>query len=282
MLDDGNTVVEAVDEAVSGLVGVVVLNSGEGSGRNLYDAACLLKSVIRDRAYLLIAERVDIATAVNASGVVVSDQGLPAIVARNTIMDSKSDSVFLPLIGRKVQTSNAAMNDSSFEGADFLIYGNDGGESIEEMSVSVINQIKIPAFVTVDSVDKDKLFNESLYLLQSGASGLVVSLEGLKLLGNDLLNKFYSMQASNKRPEALRDGLEFEMANGFLGEKGFAGFAKLEDREAELMENERSLLLEAIDIIQRASPLMEEVSLLNDAVSHLSEPFLLVIVVIVR
>ncbi|KVH94393.1 Aldolase-type TIM barrel [Cynara cardunculus var. scolymus] len=255
VLDDGNRVVEVVDEAVSGLVGIVVLNSGEGSGRNLYDAACLLKSVIRDRAYLLIAERVDISTAVNASGVVVSDQGLPAIVARNTIMDSKSDSVFLPLIGRKVQTSNAAMNDSSFEGADFLIYGNDGGESIEELSVSVINQIKIPTFVTVDSVDKDKLFNDISYTLQSGASGLVVSLEGLKLLGNDLLNKIYSMQASNKKPEALRDGLELEMANGFSGEKGFTGFAKLEDREA-----------------------MEEVSLLSDAVSHLSEPFLLVIV----
>ncbi|KAJ9543227.1 hypothetical protein OSB04_022934 [Centaurea solstitialis] len=155
VLDGGDSVVDVVDEAVSGLVGIVVLNSGEGSGgRKLYDAACVLKSVVRDRAYLLIAERVDIATAVNASGVVVSDQGLPAIVARNTIMDSKSDSVFLPLIGRKVQSSNASMNDSSFEGADFIIYGNDGGESIEELSVSVINRIKIPTFVTIDSVDK--------------------------------------------------------------------------------------------------------------------------------
>lgn len=75
VLDDGKLVLDAVDQAVSGLVGVVVLNCGDGSGRNLYDAACLLKSVIRDRAYFLIAERVDIATAVNASGVVVSDQG---------------------------------------------------------------------------------------------------------------------------------------------------------------------------------------------------------------
>ncbi|KAI3764064.1 hypothetical protein L2E82_14064 [Cichorium intybus] len=101
VLDDGKRVLDVVDQAVSGLVGVVMLN----------------------------CERVDIATIVNASGVVVSDQGLPAIVARNTIMDSKSDSVFLPLVGRKVQTSDAAMNASSFEGADFLIYNNNGEEN---------------------------------------------------------------------------------------------------------------------------------------------------------
>ncbi|KAK9067624.1 hypothetical protein SSX86_011735 [Deinandra increscens subsp. villosa] len=278
VLGDEKLILDVVDQAVSGVVGVVVLNCGDGSGRVLYDAACLLKSVIRDRAYLLISERVDIATAVNASGVVVSDQGLPAIVARNTIMDSKSDSVFLPLIGRRVQTSNAAMNASSFEGADFLIYENDNEEIIEESSLSAINQIKIPIFLSVGSIDEDKLFNQMSYLLQSGASGIVVSLECLKLLGNDALNKIYSMHASDKKIEALNSGLEFDGSNGVPSEKRFTGFVNLVDREVELIETERSLLLETIDVIQRASPLMEEISLLNDAVSHLSEPFLLVIV----
>ncbi|KAM0027846.1 putative dynamin GTPase [Helianthus debilis subsp. tardiflorus] len=278
VLDGGNMVLDVVDQAVSGVVGVVVLNCGDGNGRVLYDAACLLKSVVRDRAYLLVSERVDVATAVNASGVVVSDQGLPAIVARNTIMDSKSDSVFLPLIGRKVQTSDDAMNGSSFEGADFLIYENKNEQITEEPLISAINQIKIPIFVSVDSINEDKLFNEMSYALQSGASGLVVSLEGLKLLGNDGLNKIYSMHASDKKTEAFGSGLEFDQSNGFPTGKGFAGFVNLVDRERELIQTERSLLLETIDVIQRASPLMEEISLLNDAVSHLSEPFLLVIV----
>ncbi|KAJ0882462.1 putative dynamin GTPase [Helianthus annuus] len=278
VLDGGKMVLDVVDQAVSGVVGVVVLNCGDGNGRVLYDAACLLKSVVRDRAYLLVSERVDVATAVNASGVVVSDQGLPAIVARNTIMDSKSDSVFLPLIGRKVQTSDVAMNGSSFEGADFLIYENKNEQMTEEPLISAINQIKIPVFVSVDSINEDKLFNEMSYALQSGASGLVVSLEGLKLLGNDGLNKIYSMHASDKKTEAFDSGLEFDRSNGFPSEKGFAGFVNLVDRERELIQTERSLLLETIDVIQRASPLMEEISLLNDAVSHLSEPFLLVIV----
>ncbi|KAI7755491.1 hypothetical protein M8C21_031665 [Ambrosia artemisiifolia] len=281
LLDDGGgnmVVLDVVDQAVSWVVGVVVLECGDGNGRVLYDAACLLKSVVRDRAYLLVCERVDVATAVNASGVVVSDQGLPAIVARNTIMDSKSDSVFLPLIGRKVQTSDIVMNGSSFEGADFLIYESSKEEIIDEPLISAINQVKIPIFVSIDSTNEDKLFNEMSYMLQSGASGLVVSLEGLKLLGNDAFNKIYSMRASDTKTEALNNGLEFDRSNGFPSEKGLAGFVNLLDRERELIQTERLLLLETVDVIQRASPLMEEISLLNDAVSHLSEPFLLVIV----
>lgn len=76
VVGDKERVVKVVDEAVREVVGVVVLKSGGGgSGRVMYDAACLLKAVIQDRAYLLVDERVDVATAVNASGVVLSDQG---------------------------------------------------------------------------------------------------------------------------------------------------------------------------------------------------------------
>lgn len=66
---------DAVDLAVSKWAGIVVLDAGEGSGGLLYEAARALKSVIGERAYLLIAERVDVAAAVGASGVVLSDQG---------------------------------------------------------------------------------------------------------------------------------------------------------------------------------------------------------------
>jgi len=69
------SVLDFVDGAVAKRVGIVVVSGGDGGGGKLYEAACLLKSVIRDRAYLLIAERVDVAAAVNASGVVLSDQG---------------------------------------------------------------------------------------------------------------------------------------------------------------------------------------------------------------
>lgn len=82
VLDDGGggggvtAAVDAIDEAVSEKVGLVVLSGSEGSGKRLYEAACLLKSVVRDRAYLLIGDRVDIAAAVNAAGILLSDEGL--------------------------------------------------------------------------------------------------------------------------------------------------------------------------------------------------------------
>ncbi|XP_059660506.1 probable transmembrane GTPase FZO-like, chloroplastic [Cornus florida] len=282
VLDD-NGVLGLIDEAVSKWVGIVVLNGGEGSGGRLYEAARLLKSVIGDRAYLMIAERVDIAAAVNASGVVLSDQGLPAIVARNTMMDSKSESVVLPLVARNVQTSNAALSASNSEGADFLIYSIGGERVAEEMVNPVLEFVKIPVFIMMASLGQDTLFNEASILLKSGASGLVISLEELKLFSDEVLSKlFYSIFALNKRPQKKPQSSDklkmLDVDNGFPRKKGFAGFVKLEDRERQFIEKERLVLLEAINVIQRAAPLMGEVSLLIDAVSQLDEPFLLAIV----
>lgn len=71
----GDDVLDLIDKAVSKWVGILVLNGREANGGRLYEAACKLKSVVRDRAYLLISERVDIAAAANASGILLSDQG---------------------------------------------------------------------------------------------------------------------------------------------------------------------------------------------------------------
>lgn len=73
---DSEDCLAVVDAAVRDWVGIVVLQGGEESGGRLYEAARVLKSAIRDRAYFLISERVDVAAAVGSSGVVLSDQGL--------------------------------------------------------------------------------------------------------------------------------------------------------------------------------------------------------------
>lgn len=64
-----------IDVALRKGVGVVVLEGADETGARLYEAACALKSMVGDRAYLLVAERVDVAAAVGASGVVLSDAG---------------------------------------------------------------------------------------------------------------------------------------------------------------------------------------------------------------
>lgn len=278
------TVVNEIDQAISGRVDVVVLNGDGSSGGKLYEAACLLKSVIKGRAYLLIDERVDIAAAVSASGVLLSDQDLPAIVARNTMMDSKSEElVVLPLVARIVQTPTAAVDASNSEGADFLIYEVGGNSEPEELVSSVFEHVKIPVFVTIGSLGDRKLFNEASNLLESGASGIVISLEDLRSVSDDDFGKlFYSAYALKKKTEEKSQSNSqlkvSDLGNGFPGRKGVAGFIDLRDREKQLLEKERLVLHETISVIEKAAPMMEEISLLKDAVSQLDEPFLLVIV----
>ncbi|KAH0638045.1 hypothetical protein KY285_037735 [Solanum tuberosum] len=277
------TVVNEIDQAISGRVDVVVLSGGGASGGKLYEAACLLKSVIKGRAYLLIDGRVDIAAAVNASGVLLSDQDLPAIVARNTMMDSKSEElVVLPLVARIVQTPAAAVDASNSEGADFLIYEVGVNREPEELVSSVFEHVKIPVFVMIGSLGDRKLFNEASNLLESGASGLVVSMEDLRSVSDDDFGKlFYSAYALKKKTEENSQSnsrLDSDLGNGFPGRKGVAGFIDLRDREQQLLEKERLVLLDTINVIEKAAPMMEEISLLKDAVSQLDEPFLLVIV----
>ena len=66
---------DEVAAAVARGVGIVVLEAGEEGGGRAYEAAVALRAAVGDRAYLLIAERVDVASAVGASGVVLADDG---------------------------------------------------------------------------------------------------------------------------------------------------------------------------------------------------------------
>jgi thiamine monophosphate synthase len=74
-VDEVDSQIAAVSEAVSRGAAIVVLEGGDQSGGKVYEAACALKPVVSDRAYFLIAERVDVASAIGASGVVLQDDG---------------------------------------------------------------------------------------------------------------------------------------------------------------------------------------------------------------
>ncbi|ONH93596.1 hypothetical protein PRUPE_8G241300 [Prunus persica] len=277
----GDDALDLIDKAVSKWVGILVLNGREASGGRLYEAACKLKSVVRDRAYLLISERVDIAAAANASGVLLSDQGLPTIVARGTMMASKSESVILPLVARNVQDIDGAISASSSEGADFLIYGIGGQEEVHVALNPLFKNVKIPIFVMFPSYDS--LYSEVPTLLKSGASGLVTSLKDFRLLNDEALSELFDIiymknGKTQDEVESFDNLTVLNVLNGLNDDKNVAGFLKLEDREKQFIETERSVLLKAINVIQKAAPLMEEVSLLIDAVSQIDEPFLLVIV----
>ncbi|XP_061358136.1 probable transmembrane GTPase FZO-like, chloroplastic isoform X2 [Gastrolobium bilobum] len=285
VLNGGDDALDLINKAVSKWVGIVVLTSTEASGGKLYEAACLLKSLVQDRAYLLVSERVDIAAAAGASGVLLSDQGLPTVVARNTMLDSKSELVILPLVARIVQTVDAAVNASKSEGADFLIYGGGDFKRVSQEVDSVCENVKIPVFVSCTLGGKNMSYAEASSLLESGASGFVASLGNFGLFDDDFMRKLFKTGYGNDkgilddRGSNIGENNLLNMDNGFQSKtEVVAGFIKLEDREKQLIETERSILNEAIDVIKKAAPLMEEVSLLNDAISQIDEPFLLVIV----
>lgn len=195
------------------------------------------------------------------------------------MLDSKSELVVLPLVARIVQTVDAAVNASKSEGADFLIYGGGDLNRVGQEVGSLYESVKIPIFVSC--VKNNMSYADASGLLASGASGFVTSLANFGLFGDEFLHKLFgTVYASDDGGRMSENKLNVD--NGFQSEtEVVAGFVKLEDREKLLIETERLVLNEAIEVIKRAAPLMEEVSLLNDAVSQIDEPFLLVIVVIV-
>lgn len=186
---------------------------------------------------------------------------LPAIVARNTMMDSKSEElVVLPLVARIVQTPTAAVDASNSEGADFLIYEVGVNSEPEELVSSVFEHVKIPVFVTIGSLGDRKLFNEASNLVESGASGIVISMEDLRSLSDDDFGKlFYSSYALKKKTEEKSQSnsqLISDLGNGFPGRKGVAGFIDLRDREQQLLEKERLVLHDTINVIEKAAPMV--------------------------
>ncbi|RLN30223.1 hypothetical protein C2845_PM05G24250 [Panicum miliaceum] len=275
---------DEVAAAVARGVGIVVLEAGEEGGGRAYEAAVALRAAVGDRAYLLIAERVDVASAVGASGVVLADDGIPAIVARSMMMKSNADSIYLPIVARMIRSANSAISASSSEGADFLIVNSGSDDFADVMNGGVGQQVKIPIFFTLNMHSGSTYSDITSKLIQSGVSGVVTSLAGIQHLTDDLIERDFSKvdaieevpQASNSSASTLENA---NNATVLTHEKTeVAGFTKLDEKVVQLIEREKPILSEAVSVIRKAAPMMEEVDLLVDAASRLSEPFLLVIV----
>ncbi|KAK3138879.1 hypothetical protein QOZ80_5AG0374620 [Eleusine coracana subsp. coracana] len=276
---------DEVAAAVARGVGIVVLEAGEESGGRAYEAALALKAVVGDRAYLLISERVDVASAVGASGVVLADEGIPAIVARSMMMKSNADSIYLPLVARIIRSPNSAISATSSEGADFLIVDTASDDFLSAMNGGVNQHVKIPIFFTLTDLQTRGNYSDiTSKLLQSGASGIVTSLAGMQLITDDLIERDFSkLDATEEVLQATYSSAStMEKENNVMvltrEKTKVAGFTKLDEKVTQLIEMEKPILSEAVTVIRKAAPMMEEVELLVDAASRLSEPFLLVIV----
>ena len=168
--------------------------------------------------------------------------------------------MFLPLIARTVQTANAALNASSSEGADFLIYDLGEEEHVVMALESVYENVKIPIFiVNINSLAEVTFYTEVWKILKSGASGLVLSLEDLRLFTDDVLSQLFNIvSTTNNKPqdESIDELKMVDIDHDSCQKMGVAGYIKVEDREKQLIEKERSVLIEAIDVFQKAAPLV--------------------------
>ncbi|KAL2649181.1 hypothetical protein R1flu_017309 [Riccia fluitans] len=289
---------EVLSSVVAEGLTMVVLESGvdgEGGAR-LYEAACLLKSVLRGRAALLVAERVDIAAAAGVDGVVLSDEGLPTVVARKMIQNALSEAAVLPLVARTVSSTQSAKNATALEGADFLVLQCPKVEDVSTCVRSVCDEVSIPVFVDVStrlSGLDDMNLGVVTELLQAGASGFITGgkiwVEGVGVrdimatltlvMSQTVKQSSRAVEApnSNAHPQVYKDSTALEGSSSVNGVELDAS-SDLEEMAKLIVEEERQLLTRMIDFVAAASPEMEEISLLVDALKQLDELFLLVIV----
>ena len=77
----------ALEAAVASGATAVILadDTGDATTRELFNAALALKESLRGRASLLVADRTDIAASAECDGVVLSDDGVPVVVARKSL-----------------------------------------------------------------------------------------------------------------------------------------------------------------------------------------------------
>lgn len=180
------------------------------------------------------------------------------------MMKSNADSIYLPIVARRIQSANSALSASSSEGADFLIVNTGSGDFVDVINDVVGQHVKIPIFVTLNHLSEGTYSDFTSRLLQSGVSGVVTSLAGMELLNDDLIKKdFTKVGSAEELPQAsyssagmLEDVNNVMVLTRDCEKTKVAGFTKLDEEVIKLIEIEKPILNEAITIIRKAAPMV--------------------------
>jgi small GTP-binding protein len=271
---------------VAGSTAVVLRNdsdSAKANTRTFFDAALVLKEKLRGRASLLIADRTDIASSVEADGVVLGDDGVPVVVARKSF--GNAPSVVCVAAATEKQALVAAK-----EGADFVLVPD---ASILE---SVAGEISVPIFCALANGDDWSSLGDAKAVsaaVRFGARGFFFRKpppdgfeaadagEALAQLSAALKGDATSSGGASIDAVSFAGDVEAAKRNRSVASRGSSSglTGKLIDGASlRLLERERILLDEAVSFLQYGAPELEEIDLLIDARKGLEELFLLVIV----
>lgn len=164
------TVEEAVEQAIVGGATLVQLREKTASSRAFYDTALRVQAICRQHSVpLIVNDRVDIALSVDAAGVHVGQDDLPAEVVRRIIGPDK-------ILG--VSASNLPEALVAVEaGADYLGVGamQPTGTKTDAKLTSMLELARIRAKVALPIVVIGGINRENAYgFAQAGVAGLAV------------------------------------------------------------------------------------------------------------
>jgi len=160
-----------VTDAIAGGVTMVQLRERELLAGDQLELARRLKAITRGKAMLVINDRVDVASAVEADGIELPEHGLPTLVARNLIGR-------YAIVGRSVHDVDTA-HKARREGADFAI----AGTMYETSSHPELTKLNGPKLI--EEITKDNTFpvlgiggikaDKVAELIHAGAAGIAVT-----------------------------------------------------------------------------------------------------------
>ena len=276
----------AIESIVAAGATAIVLSdpTSSASTRELFDAALALKSNIRGRCALLVADRADLCVSAEADGVVLGDDGVPVVVARKSLPGSS-------IVAVTVSDSKGALV-AAKEGADLIIAS---GKSVVE---EVAGKISVPVFAPTEG-GWDGLGESGSVdgLIESGAAGFAftkpptsaVTNESVKralnAVGAKLKGDIEKNNAAAGNPDVASQNRAMDTSGSMTDtsstttSKNSSMAGKLIDSKSlNLLQRERELLDKAVAFLQTGAPELEEIDLLIEARKGLEELFLLVIV----
>ena len=165
----GHSLAVAVSAACDGGLDMMQLREKDLPGGALLTLAQELREATRDRALLIVNERVDVALACGADGVHLGEEALPVEEARRLLGDDA-------LIGRSVHSVAGAV-EAEASGADYLvvgpIYATPSHPESEGAGTALLEQVRravaVP-FLAIGGVDASNIEE----VARAGASGAAV------------------------------------------------------------------------------------------------------------